>query len=174
MIGLKCLNVKVEVEIRMLGFKHSTFTKPRCNTKMELFHLHCSFFSTKVLHWSPFQLCTWAILWPTPSKQWDYSCKFPYLVYDIFLLSLSSAQQCFKATLNLKYLVTKHLKGEYQRLGTQKLHSGVCRVSGRVPTAYFIPRGNSVHTVSILERMSTSHANMVFVQPPGKGVSMGL
>lgn len=33
MIGLKYLNVRVHVEIRMLDFKHSTFTKSCCKTE---------------------------------------------------------------------------------------------------------------------------------------------
>lgn len=33
MIGLKYLNVRVHIEIRMLDFKHSTFTKSYCKTE---------------------------------------------------------------------------------------------------------------------------------------------
>lgn len=33
MMGLKSLNVRVQVEIRTLDFKHSTFTKSHCKTE---------------------------------------------------------------------------------------------------------------------------------------------
>lgn len=156
----------------MLGFKHSTFTKPRCNTKMELFHLHCSFFLPRSCIGAHFSFALGQSSGPHLLSSGITAVNF-HTWFMIFFFSPSPLHNSVSKQ-HLKYLVTKHLKGEYQRLGTQKLHSGVCRVSGRVPTAYFIPRGNSVHTVSILERMSTSHANMVFVEPPGKGVSMGL
>lgn len=47
-------------------------------------------------------------------------------------------------------------------------------VGDRVPTAYFIPQGKGVHTVSILEIMRPSHDDLGFGEPPGKKVSMGL
>lgn len=89
-----------------------------------------------------------------------------WFVFFFFLLSLSFAKQCFKATLNLKFLLIRHLKGEYQRLVTQKIHSGICRVGDKVPTAYFIPQRNSVHTVSILEIMRASQGDLGFGESP--------
>lgn len=43
MMGLKSLNVRVQVEIRTLDFKHSTFTKSHCKTenRASSFALQC-------------------------------------------------------------------------------------------------------------------------------------